>query len=489
VHAADKKLPDDLKMFRFEILTKDNLECIYGQVLSILENVGVRFEHEEAVEFLSENGAVIAKNRNVKFPPSLVREALKSVPNSFSFYGRDSKSTRLTFGGQRTYFTTGATTGGKLLDLTTGQRRPSTLKDAEQIVRIDDALDVYDMVGAPTRPSDVPIALSQIETARVLIKNTSKPIYYQDILDLTDVTYILDMAAATLGGYEELRKRPFMHPSASCTSPLIWHKDAIDVLTHSAQTGVPTRVVSAPICGMTGPITAGGMLVLMFVEMLSALVYLQLLCKGLAMSLAPTPIMADYREGNCNVFSPTRTLITAASVELGRYLGVPTNASVGMTDSKIPSVQAGYEKAISTLFLLAAQSQTVGPFGNLDDWGTTSAELHVIDAEIVETIREVLKGFSITPETLSADIIRTVGPGKSYLTLTHTRKHFPLEHWLPEISFKGSWKLLERLGGNVFLDNARKKVTRILDTHIPTPIGDIAAVDRIVEKAHRTVAK
>ena len=47
-------------------------------------------------------------------------------------------------------------------------------------------------------------------------------------------------------------------------------------------------------------------------------------------------------------------------------------------------------------------------------------EQYVLDNEIIGNIKRVLKGITVTPGTLAAELIQEVGPGGHFLAQEHT---------------------------------------------------------------------
>jgi len=476
----------DMNRFEFDIISCNDVEQIYQETLRFLEESGVVFNHKSALSILERNGAEVDfKTEKVRFPSALVKEAVTNIPKKHSLHFRNEKSRILHFGVGNTHFSAGGY-GKMVIDLKTGERRLGTSRDIEQILVVDDALDCYDTVGCSLFPTDVPNPLVQIKAAEMLLRYSTKP-FTAEAQNLLETTYIVRMAEAVVEDPEILRKKPIIEFYACCTSPLIWHKNFLDVVIYAAERGIPVSVCSAPICGVTSPVTLAGMLVLQYSEILSAATLLHLINRTLPISLAIIPIMLNFKEGNCNVFSPERLLVEAASVQLARLLQMPHHSSVGMTDSKMPTMQAGYEKALGAILLTLAGSESVGPFGNLDDWMTTAPEIHVIDGEIVDSIKRMIKGMSVSSETLATDVIAQVGAGNSYIGLKHTRELFNVEHILPRVGFKGSWEALKREGKNAFMEDSEKQVKRILETHKPKPIGNIGAMELVVKDAEKVL--
>jgi trimethylamine--corrinoid protein Co-methyltransferase len=105
--------------------------------------------------------------------------------------------------------------------------------------------------------------------------------------------------------------------------------------------------------------------------------------------------------------------------------------------------------------------------GTMDHAMTVSLESLVIDHEICGMIDRILKGVSVTEETLGLDLIDKVGPGGHYLNQKHTMKHLREEHFLPKLSDRDSYEVWTEKGKKGFREHAKEQVKKILAEHIP----------------------
>ncbi|MFW9783571.1 MAG: trimethylamine methyltransferase family protein, partial [Candidatus Heimdallarchaeota archaeon] len=81
-----------MKLNYLEVLSKDEIEQIHAASLYLLEEVGMKVDAHDARNLLKENGAEVNDNTGfVKFPESLIKEKIKTVPNHFRLYGPDGK--------------------------------------------------------------------------------------------------------------------------------------------------------------------------------------------------------------------------------------------------------------------------------------------------------------------------------------------------------------------------------------------------------------
>ena len=79
-----------MKMKYVEFLSKDEIETIHSASLELLTTVGIKVDDDEVRNLLRDNGADVDHDtRFVKIPENLLKEKLKTVPNSFKLYGRD----------------------------------------------------------------------------------------------------------------------------------------------------------------------------------------------------------------------------------------------------------------------------------------------------------------------------------------------------------------------------------------------------------------
>ena len=70
---------------KMSVLSKEEIDFIYGGALEVLERVGVRVLHAEALELLREAGSTVHPNSLVKIRSTLVEKALRLFPRDLPF--------------------------------------------------------------------------------------------------------------------------------------------------------------------------------------------------------------------------------------------------------------------------------------------------------------------------------------------------------------------------------------------------------------------
>ena len=112
------------------------------------------------------------------------------------------------------------------------------------------------------------------------LKLSGKHIWIQPY-EADNVQFLIDMAAAAVGGYDKLRERPIVSMIA-CSVPALTYKhmDA-EILYLSAKYGVPVQPCALPTAGANTPVTAQGTAFVACADVLAQIVMLELLCPGL----------------------------------------------------------------------------------------------------------------------------------------------------------------------------------------------------------------
>jgi trimethylamine--corrinoid protein Co-methyltransferase len=143
---------------------------------------------------------------------------------------------------------------------------------------------------------------------------------------------------------------------------------------------------------------------------------------------------------------------------------VPNHNSAGITEAKIPDIQAVYEKCFSILQCALSGSNFIHhAAGILESLLTISHEQLVIDNEIIGMARRAVRGIDINVDKLALGAIRDVGPGGSYLHSTHTLDYLNEEFLEPMLADRSDREDWERSGMEGIAEKARKRTREILE--------------------------
>jgi len=466
----------------YKPLKENDLERIHQASLAVLERTGIEVMPSECREIFRQAGATVdEENNRVYIPRTLVEDALAKAPNMVTLCGREPEHD-LNLGGTRVYMGTGGA-AVKVLDLETQRVRESKLVDVAQIGQLVDALDNVHFYLRACVARDIPAELLDINTYYAAATNTTKHVTV-NCFSVESLRNVIEIAGLIAGSREALRARPIFSITACWTvSPLRYATETVEVLTEAIRQDVPVFLSSAPQAGATSPAALAGTLVQINAEELSGVVYTQLVKPGAPIVLGYVPSVADLRTGSFVGGAAEFGLMHAAVAQLGQFYNLPVYNSSGLADSKVPDIQAGYEKGITGLAAaLAGANYIHHSAGFLESMLTVAYEQYVIDDDINGNIMRTVRGIEVTDETLSLEVIDQVcraGGAGHYLGTQQSLSLMNTEYYYPHTGDRQRRDDWEANGGLDMRERARRKAKEILKTHRPASIpADVDATIR-----------
>ena len=457
-----------LKRNKLNILSSDEVYNIHTATLEILERTGVLVREEKALKLLDQAGAIVDHEKNlVKIPAYLIEEAVAKTPKSFIWHARNPKKS-IRIGGEPTKFGPGSDCVN-IIDLETGECRIPTKRDAEQLVRLIDALENISINYPPASLSDVPEQVADIYSVAIVIKNSSK-CTLGNSYGKSSAHDSIRIATALVGGEEELRKKPTIAGYIDPVSPLVHDKRMIEALMEYASYGQLIFMTVMALAGATGPATLAGVLVQQNAEILSGLLIAHLVNPHAPVIYGSVSCPMDMRTGVSSTGSPEVGLLGAAFVQIARYYGIPCGVGA-QSNAKVPDAQASYEKMMSLMMAVMAGADLIDLVaGTIESYRTASYEQLVIDNELAGMALRCAEGIEVNDETMAKDVIDRVGPGGHYLADKHTLEWFKKEHYRPMISDRKTRADWEKSGSKDIREEARNRAKEILASHEPEPI-------------------
>jgi len=469
-----------------KVLSNSEIKDIHEASLVILRDTGIMVHHEEALRLFGEAGAKIDKANNIaRLPEKLVMDSVARAGKEYVLYGRDLERTaRFGYGD----FVLMSSPGQYMwVDSQTNQRRAATVQDARDAIRLGDALENINIVGSMAQPEEIPESYRSVFLTAELIKGTSKPsrswVYKGQAAD-----YVLEIYRAIAGGQAALRDRPMIETFMEPISPLQLPKDGLDIIKKFVQAGQPVSIGPMAMTSGTAPGTLAGTLAQENAEILAGVVVTQLFAPGTAVTYGGIPHIMDPQTSICSFGSPEQGLMAVAMVQMARFYGFGVYINVGLTDAKVPDVQAGIEKGTSMLLGALAGADTFGHCGICGTDHGASLNWLFVDNELADYIKRIVRGFEVNADTLATEVVGAVGAKGNFLAEEHTAKHFRDELWLcKQVWTRQPFDQWQAEGGKSMADRIADEVNRVLTTHKPEPINEALAkeVDNIVKSAQR----
>lgn len=311
-----------MKGWGLKTFTQDELEQIHLATLDIMQSTGLRVACDQALDIFEKGGCEVNKKTQVvRLPQHIVKQTLAMCPSHILLAGRDPENDFL-MGGKRVGFTPFGT-AVLTQDLDTGEIRDSTKKDVAQMAILCDALENVDVFTPPVSPCDKPLSSYELHGAEASFLNTTKHID-TDAETGTRCKMVIEMAAAIVGGTDELKKRPIVSFGTCPVSPLQLIKECCEVIIESARFSIPINVLSMTMAGATSPVSLAGALVIHNVEVLTGIVLAQLTNPGTPVIYGSSSTAFNMKYGSAAVGAPEMGMISAAASALSNFYGIPS---------------------------------------------------------------------------------------------------------------------------------------------------------------------
>jgi trimethylamine--corrinoid protein Co-methyltransferase len=457
-----------------QFLSHETIERVLAEAYDLLSDPGVRVHSERALRLLAEHGAKVDwAARVARIPAHMTRSAVETSPSSFHLH--DAQGTpAVHYGGDDVQFDPGSA-AIEILDHGETESRAPVTADFLRFIRLADSLDALDAVATSLVCTDVPQEIADLYRLYLTLLYTGKPVITGAFAVETWHT-MKDMLVAVAGSERALAEKPRAVFDVCPSPPLLWSEITCENLMDCAQYGIPAELVSMPLTGATGPATLLGAVVQHAAENLSGVTIHQLVNPGAPIVWGGSPAAFDMRTGTTPMGAIETMMIDCAYAEVGKHLGLPTHAYLGMSDSKVVDAQCGLESSGGALLgALTGINMISGP-GMLDFESCFSLEKLVIDAEIAGMAKRLVAGMAEREIPLGLDIIRQVGHTGNFLTTRHTRRWFREELFIPskviDRDFRHDWAAKGSLDAAA---RAHRRVEEMIAAYEPKPLpGEVA---------------
>jgi len=470
--------------YTLSTITEADCQKIHQATLDVFQEVGVGVFSEKAMEIFADHGADVDRSHNVvKIPQTLVEKALASVPSQVTLCARDPENDFVMGNDHFTLSNFGE--GVFVRDPYTGERRKSLKIDNDRAIRVLDALNNIGVVKRPLICHDVPTVTKDLHSAQSVFLNTSK--HFSVSSSSPYITGILaDMLELLNGDKKELLKRPLCTLSICPVSPLQLTEHNCDITISGAQYGFVLNICPMDMAGGTSPVHLAGTMVQHNAEVLSAVILSQLVRPGTPVLYGSTSTNLDLRTGGTTVGSPEFVLLNTGLIQLARWYNIPSRMAGAYVDSKVPDAQFGIEAALSTALVGLGGANLLHGIGTLESLMLLDYGVLVIDNEIAEMIKVIMKGIEVNDTTLSLDIIKDVGIRGNYLSHQSTGKH-ARSFMQPQLMNRQHFDLWEKAGGRDLHAVALETAVDIIENHQVLPLDDGVekAMDEIIAKAEK----
>ncbi|HHW10820.1 MAG TPA: hypothetical protein GXX29_12685 [Firmicutes bacterium] len=401
------------------IMTSAQAEEVHNVSLRILEEIGVRLEHDAIVERMVAAGARLGREAQVvHFPAGMVRDYLAAAPQEVILHGRNGDTFRLTADSEAIYWTNPA------MYIWDGRTRCRiTTHHLAAIARLCTFLpNVHGVIG--TALADTNPACSDFVGLRVMAQNTGKHLR---------VLCSSPLGAEAISEMKTVFPGNWFSMGFTAHGPLRWTHLALDIFRKTAGKRIPATINGEPMAGVTGPVSLAGTIAVGNAEILAGIVVNQVLEPGrpVIYNLGLAHVM-DMKAATAVTGGPENCLLAAASAAMGRFYRLPSS-SWASTDAVFEDEQAALEKMFALYTHVENQVNLIWGLGQLESELTISLSQLLIDNEMIEYIRHYRRGIPFGAEDLALDTIRQVGIGGNFLDTEHTYRNYRTHLFQPSL--------------------------------------------------------
>ncbi len=226
-------LPVDEVAFKpnLSFLSQEDKEKIHRTVLKILSEIGMKVNHAEALNLLTDAGCSVQDDGMVKIAEELVLKSIDSAPENIAIYDREANHV-MDLGGHRSYYGTGSDLIYSL-ESETMQRHRCVLEDVARAARVADAMPNLDFIMSFAHPSDIPAAQAYLHSFQAMATNSANLPYCAEITAVNRRTND-GFDRILRNGEEELRAKPYCIYYGEPVSPLQHAVESVDKLLFCA---------------------------------------------------------------------------------------------------------------------------------------------------------------------------------------------------------------------------------------------------------------
>ncbi|KPK04648.1 MAG: hypothetical protein AMS20_08495, partial [Gemmatimonas sp. SG8_28] len=327
-----------------QFLSHDLLERIVTEARSVLCSIGVEIHNPGVLSLLADHGARVHRNESrAVFTEDLLDTALRTASPGFHLWDIAGHRS-FDLSGVNVHFVPGSA-AIRVLDHASGTARVPVTQDYLAYVRLADQLEHIAFQSTALIPSDVHERISDSYRLYLSLLSGAKPVV-TGAFTIEAFTIMRDLQLAVRGSAEALVERPLTIFSCCPTAPLKWSDVTSQNLVDCAQAGIPVEYVSMPLSGFVAPVTLVGSLVQHTAETLSGIVITQLTRPGAPALYGGSPAAFDIRYETTPMGAVETMMIDCAYAEIGRYLGLPTQAYMALSDAKLLDAQCGLESSM-----------------------------------------------------------------------------------------------------------------------------------------------
>jgi trimethylamine--corrinoid protein Co-methyltransferase len=466
-----------------EPVSQEVLEKIHDTSLKVLEEIGLLFLNEDALEVLRGLGCDIDQDTsNVRMDRALVLDAIEKAPASFVINARNPEK-NITLGGQHVVYSAVAS-APNVSDLASG-RRVGTRPDFQNLLKLNQYFNCLHFVaGYPVEPVDLHASTRHLDALYDMLTLTDKVVHAYS-LGPERIEDGMEMARIAAGVSEDaFRSTPHMFTNINSSSPLKHDWPMLDGAMRATKRGQAVVVSPFTLSGAMAPATVMGALVQQNAEFLGALVLLQAIRPGAEVVYGAFTSNVDMKSGAPAFGTPEYVRAMQISGQLARKYKLPWRGS-NANAANYPDGQSVWESAASLNAVSSGHCNMVYHAAGWMEGGLcASFEKLIMDCEMLQQMIYLNQPMDMSEDAFAFEAIQEVGPASHFFGADHTQRRFKTAFYAPFMSDWRNYETWEETGSVKTEERAYHLMKTILADY-EKPSMDLAIHDELVDFVNR----
>ena len=468
------------------VLSEDEVAHIHASALSILENDGMRVLLPEArARYAAAGARVDEASETVRLDRALIAAALSSAPRSIAMTAPN-PDRNIILGGQNVAVVP-VSGPPNASDLDRG-RRPGTLRDLHELVKLAQSFDVIHLLGPSIEPQDISPPFRHLESTLAQLTLSDKvPFVYSRGRPQVEDCFSMVRTAHGLSE-EAFRSAVYTYTNINTNSPRQLDIPMAQGILDFAAAGQLLIITPFTLAGAMAPITVVGALALAHAEALAGITLAQIARPGAPVVYGGFTSNVDMKSGSPAFGTPEYVKASFGTGQLARHVGLPWRSS-NATASNVADGQAVYESQMSLWgALLGGYNLLVHGAGWLEGGLCASYEKFIIDVEMLQMFAEIFQPLVTNADEIGLDAISEVPPGGHFFSSAHTMQRYKTAFYAPLISDWRNYGQWHEDGAKTVTQRANTVWHETLD-RFTAPPRDPAAVQALTSFVERRKAE
>ena len=468
------------------LIDEESVATIEHNADRLLDEIGMEFrDDEETLQIFRSAGARVQGTR-VRFDPGWCRDRIRTAPRIFTQHARNPAHS-VQIGGNAQLFC--PSFGPAFVHDMENGRRYATMEDFRNFTRLHHQLPaLHHSGGVVCEPVDIDVPLRHLHMAHAHLTLNDKP-FMGAVTAPERAADTIDMCKIAFGE-RFVGDNCVLYSVVNTNAPLVMDQTMLWALKEYARTGQCTVVSPFVLGGAMSPVTVAATLAQVLAEVLATVSLIQLIRPGAPSVFGTFFSPISLRTGAPTFGTPEGTQFQMCAKTLADRLGLPFHSVGGLTASKVPDAQAGYESQAQLMgAVLAGTNFIIHATGCLEGLLTMGYEKTVMDAERCSAMMRFAEGVDFSQAAQALDAFTEVEPGGHFLGSAHTREHFEQAFWTGDMSDNGTYEQWNAEGATWQHQRATARVKTLLADYEPPPIDQAVsqALDEFVERRTREI--